>query len=159
MVDLDPSGDVPCSQKCDFCEGQEEYVKNAELTQSNAFQRMKNLKLEVNCRREHGAEGEGHLLYIETQLGYIMKNMNKVPEILSSLEGQACLDERDQRIKELEARCDALHSEVGNRGDKLNKLRDGIAGLSVANGYLTEEKRALQHQLFLKEEALRIERL
>ena len=36
-----------------------------------------NLKNEINCRREHGAEGAAHLAYIEKKLSEIIENERK----------------------------------------------------------------------------------
>jgi hypothetical protein len=38
------------------------------------IQQLIDLKNEVNCRREHGAEGAEHLLYIENKLSEIIKH-------------------------------------------------------------------------------------
>ncbi len=39
--------------------------------------RLELLLNEINCRREHGADGEEHLLYIEIELKEIIKHVTK----------------------------------------------------------------------------------
>jgi hypothetical protein len=38
---------------------------------------MHTLKTEINCRREHGAEGSHHLLYIENRIMEIMSKLSR----------------------------------------------------------------------------------
>lgn len=40
---------------------------------SGVFQRLRQLKNEVNCRVEHGADGSKHLRYIEEELASILE--------------------------------------------------------------------------------------
>lgn len=37
--------------------------------------KLRELRNEVNCRLEHGADGRGHLLYVQDRLGEIIKEL------------------------------------------------------------------------------------
>jgi len=85
------------------------------------IEKILELKSEINCRAEHGAEGEAHLRYIEKELEEIL------PEV--------------ELIKK---KCKDQHKEITSRGQKIERLSHGLDGLSERNRDIAAQIKALE---------------
>lgn len=51
------------------------------------------------------------------------------------------------QLEDMEKLCEELHSEVGNRGDKIRKLSDTIAGQAILIGDMNDKIAELEAKL------------